>query len=229
MRILGSIKDEFKKLFWSTLSQEEIKNEIGLTHGEYQDLLREVKVEFGLPTSFRRNPTRWNKYNKDFYYIIYYFEDDFKIIKYIPTLESAKYELSFLLRDNSEYLGGEYKIEKASDDNIKRLIYKEYFVNGNNWEKCIDKLKIPYHKFYDLLKELKMEYKKSDSNINKLISKDKSLFLVTRKVNNKDTVFGKYDSLEVAVCIRDYLESINWDKKLFEMNEDKILKEFGSI
>ena len=152
---LSSIKDEFKELFWSNLTITEIKEEIGLTHQEYLELLNELKNELGLPKNYRRNPNRWNKYNQNDYYIIYYFEDDFKIITYAPTLDIAEENLKNFFKNNPEYSEGEFKIELASDRNIKNLIYIEYFIKGNNWEKIISKLKIPYHKFYELLNELK--------------------------------------------------------------------------
>ena len=118
-----SIKEEFKDLFWSSLTEQEIKDEIGLTHREYHDLLRECKLELGLPTSYRRNPARWDMYNINSYFIIYYFDDDFKIIKYSPTLRSAELDLEKYLKDNPDYYDGEFEIKKASDENIGELIF----------------------------------------------------------------------------------------------------------
>lgn len=210
-------KEEFKKLFYSTLTEAEIKEVLGINHGEYRELLREVKLELGLPTSYRRKPKRYWKYSEESFYILKRTGDDFEIISYCPTKEIAQIKLDNLGLSADDYKC--YEIGQATDENLLKLIKEEYLDRKNNWEGIMKKCKLPYHKFYYLLNLLKKELGREENTVRdkRFIYKyaPTQKFVIKKYVNGKYVIFGYYDDLDMAIKIRDYLETINWDMKLW--------------
>ena len=231
--IFINLKSEFKKLFYSNLTESEIKKELGLTYSEYQSLLHDVKKELGLPSSYRRKPNLYSKYNKDSYYILEHniSTDDYNIITYRPSFDSAKYELEKILK-NSEMFN-EYTINKASDEKLLKLIEYLFYTKKYNWEIIISKLQIPYHKFYELLNILK-----KDKQDNSQSNRDKRFiyyynrnqtYTIKKIINGKYCSFGYYDDLETAKHMRNYLESINWNIELFHQHKKEKLREIEGV
>ena len=219
-------KEEFKKLFYTSLTETEIKELLKLNYKEYKDLLKAVKGELGLPSSYRRKPKRYWKYTKDSYYILKMSEDTFEeIICYCPTFEIAQDKLENMLLDE-DYT---YIIEQASDDNLVRLIYDEYYIKGNNWEGIMSKFKLPYHKFYSLLSTVKSELgvnnrtTRNDRFIYEYSPTKK--FVIKKYISGKYVNYGYYDSKEIAIRVRDYLESIGWDYDLWLNNKSDVMED----
>ena len=177
-------KEEFKKLFYSNLTEAEIKEALDINYKEYKALLNQVKEELGLPTYYRRKPKRYWRYEEDAYYILERLDGDFKIISYCPTKEVAEIKVSNMVD------GGDYVIEKATDENLLKLIRYEYVNKKNNWEGIMKKCKLPYHKFYYLLKIVKLELGKKDNAVceNRFVYK----YTPTKKYVIKKYLNGKY-------------------------------------
>ena len=211
-------KKEFKKLFYSTLNESEIKDVLGINYREYKELLLEVKTELGLPSSYRRQPKRYWKYSEESYYILKRMTDDVEIISYCPTKEIAEIKLRNLDKDED----ADYEIGQATDENLLKLVREEYCDRHNNWEGIMQKLKLPYHKFYYLLNLLKKQLGKQGNSVQdkRFIYKyaPTQKFVIKKYINGKYVIFGYYDDLDMAVKIRDYLESINWDVKVWNNN-----------
>lgn len=223
---MKSKKEEFKKLFYSNLTEAEIKEVLNINYREYRQLLKEVKKELGLPSNYRRQPKRYWEYTEDSYYILKRDRnEDFEILCYCPTKELAEIKLSKLSLEED----CTYEINKANDKNLMNLIYTEYYINGNNWEGIIKKCKLPYHKFYDLLSIIKAE--SGNSNIilgNKRFIYEYSptkKFVVKKYVHGKYVNFGYYDDVDIAIHVRNYLESINWNFNLWKNNKTRVVGE----
>lgn len=137
---------------------------------------------------------------------------DFQILNYYPRQILAEKEMEDITED-SNYI---YCIEKATDDNLIGLIEFGYFTLCLNWESLLAKTKLPYSKFYSLLNIVKEQNKcninRDDRYIYKLGTGE---YRVSRTVNGKQLTFGVYEDKEFAVRVRDYLESIDWDKDLW--------------
>lgn len=222
-------KELFQKLFFSNLRNSEIKNRLGLSNEEYSKLVDETKKELGLPDNYRRTPNRYENYNKYSYYILE--EDleknDYRIILYRPTLKLCKEELLKIMNKKTS-IHKEYSVEKASDDNLKRLISILYFDNYENWEDILIKLKLPYHKFYQLLNELKKDHKVRNNRTNRRNRfvyefQPTQKYVIVKNINKERINFGYYDTEEIAIRVRDYLEENNWDMNLLNKNKDKII------
>lgn len=216
---ITNLKNEFKKLFYTTKSASEIREELGLTYTEYNKLLRECKKDLGLPTSYKRNPLSFTKYSKYNYYILEYdiLKEMYKINCYRPSLECAKEKLNKILMENDNGFI-DYDIEKATDENLLQLINYEFYIKKNNWEDIMIRLQLPYHKFYDLLNILKS--KKGDKNKTNrktrfIYKYSPSKFVVKKNIQGRIVSFGYYDSHEDAMKIRDFLEENDWDINLY--------------
>lgn len=223
-----SKKEDLKKLFYSDLTELEIKEVLNINHSEYKSLLLEVKQELGLPSSYRRKPKRYWKYNEESYYILKRTIDDFEVISYCPTEEIAKIKL-----DNMEQeFNCDYIINKATDENLIELVKEEYLKKKSNWEQIISKLKLPYHKFYYLLNIIKEENGKKDNAVRdkRFIYKytPTQKFVIKKYINGKYVNFGYYDDEESAFKIRDYLEEINWDINKWESNKYRVVGELAN-
>lgn len=228
--IITNLKKEFKKLFYTTKTASEIREELGLTYSEYNKLLQECKIDLGLPTSYKRKPSSFIKYSKYNYYILEYdiITEKYTINSYRPSLECAHNKLKELLaeKDNAFI---EYTVEKATDKNLSELIEYEYYTKKNNWEDIIMRMKLPYHKFYELLNNLKKE--KGDKNKtnrkNRFVYKySPTKFVVKKNIHGKIVSFGYYDSQEDAMKIRDFLEENDWNVQLYHKLQ---LKNFEGV
>ena len=213
-------KVELRKLFYSDLNETEIKRKLGLNQREYRQVLNEVKEELGLSTSYRRKPHRFGVYNENSYYIMRkdLRNNDFEILTYRPTLQSAKYELENIIDDN---VGYEYIIEQANDNNMKTIIHDEYFNKKNNWEVIMQKCKLPYHKFYELLNALKVEAnRKGEKTLrdNRFIYRynPTNKYVIRKSIDGVYKNFGYYESIESAKEMRDYLETVDWNVELYK-------------
>ena len=224
---MKSKKEDFKKLFYSNLTEAEIKELLNLNYKEYRELLLEVKKELGLPSNYRRKPKRYWKYTDDSYYILKKdVEGNFEILCYCPTQEIAEVKLNNMdLEENCIY-----EVNQATDDNLIKLIYEEYYIRNNNWEGIINKCKLPYHKFYALLSIIKNEL--GNDSLNNPRSKrfvykypPTKKFVVKKYMNGKYINFGYYDNEDTAIHVRNYLESINWNYNLWEDNKSRIVGE----
>ena len=223
---MKSKKEEFKKLFYSNLTEAEIKKLLNINYKEYRELLLDVKKELGLPSNYRRQPKRYWKYTDDSYYILKRDNDNFEILCYCPTKDIAEIKLNNMDLDE----GYSYEIEQANDENLIKLIYEEYYIKHNNWEGIINKCKLPYHKFYGLLSIIKNELgNESKSNLrdNRFVYKypPTKKFVVKKYMNGKYVNFGYYDNEDTAIYVRNYLESINWNFSLWKDNKSRIVGE----
>ena len=213
-----NLKIEFKKLFYSNLTESEIKQELGLTTMEYRDLYAWVKTSDNLPKNYRRRPTRYGSYNQYSFYLCRHnlLDDEYFIISYSRSKEDAEKELH-KIPYNKDY---EYLVEQATDENLKRIIEHEYYVKNHNWEYLLWSLQLPYHKFYELLNCLKDEYNdNANSNrVNRFIYKHKPsrTFVVKKIIHGHPRYFGSYKELEEAIRVRDYMESVDWDTDAYQ-------------
>lgn len=212
-----NLKIEFRKLFYSNLTESEIKAELGLTTMEYRDLYKWVKETDDLPKGYRRRPSRYSSYNQYSYYICKYDKimDEYTILSYCRSQEDAEKELREIVF-NEDY---EYFIEQATDKNLKRLIEHEYYVNNHNWEYMMLAFKLPYHKFYGLLNSLKVEYNDNTNTnrANRFIynHKPSKSFVIKKIVHGHPCYYGSYKDLNEAIRVRDYLETVNWDNDAY--------------
>ena len=215
--------EDFKKLFYSDLTEAEIKEVLNINYKEYKQLLNQVKQELGLPTYYRRKPKRYWKYNSESYYILKKLDNDFEIISYCPTEEVAEVKVNNM---NDDY---EYIIDKATDDNLLNLIRDEYVDKKNNWEGIMRKCKLPYHKFYYLLNIIKTELGKTDNAVceNRFVYKytPTKKFVIKKYIDGRYVTFGYYDDEKSAYAIRNYLEEINWDIDLWNDNKSNVVGE----
>lgn len=221
-----SHKDELKRLFYSNLTSTEIQSKLNINNDEYKTLLQEVKEELGLPSNYRRTPHRYGKYVKNSYFIKKYIgSDDFEIITYAPTLEDAEDKLR-LFDDGISV----YTIEQATDEHMKKLIKHDYFTRKLHWNDILKKYQIPYHKFYDLLNQIKTEMGLINSrtaNKNRYIYKYKrnGKYFIRKNIHGKRKGFGYYNDLDVAVKVRDKLEEISWNVTRWHNEREKIIEE----
>lgn len=221
-----SVKTELKRLFYSNLTSTEIQAKLNIEHEEYKTLLLEVKKELGLPSNYRRTPHRYGKYVKNSYFIKKYNgSDDFEIITYAPTIDDAEDKLR--LFDDGISI---YKIEQATDEHMKELIKHDYFNLKLHWNDILKKYQIPYHKFYDLLNQIKEEMGLKDTrtrNQNRYIYKYKpnGKYLIRKNIHGKRKGFGYYKDLDVAVKVRDKLEEMSWNLTRWQNEREKIIEE----
>lgn len=218
-------REEFKKLFYSNLTSIDIQRKLDLNNNEYQELLQEVKQELGLPSSYRRKPHRYGKYEKDAYFIKKYDVDDFEIVAYAPTKEDA--EVKLRLFDDGISL---YEIDKATDEKMTELIRTDYFENNMIWSDILKKYQIPYHKFYELLGNLKESLGLPGTRTGKTTRyvykhKRNGKYLVKKTIHGKSFNFGYYNDLNVAVKVRDSLEDISWNVARWKNEKERIVKE----
>ena len=221
-------KDQLKRLFYSNLTSIELQRKLDLTNNEYQQLLQEVKHDLGLPSSYRRTPHRYGKYVKDAYFIKKYDQNnnDFEVITYAPTIEDIENKQRLL--DDGISL---YVIEQATDENMNKLIKEDYFQKKLLWSDILRKYQIPYLKFYELLGEIKKELGikddvrtvKSTRYIYKYNRTGK--YLIKKNVDGKSKGFGYYSTVDVAVKVRDYLESIHWNVTKWQKEKSKVVEQ----
>lgn len=221
-----STKNELKKLFYSNLTSLEIQLKLNIDNAEYKTLLQEVKEELGLPSNYRRTPHRYGKYVKNSYFIKKYVgSDDFEIITYAPTYEDAETKLR-LFDDGISV----YTIEQATDEHMKKLIQYDYFTKKLRWNDIIKKYQIPYHKFYDLLNQIKQEMGLINArtvNPKRYIYKynRNGKYFIRKNIKGKRQGFGYYDDLDVAVKVRDKLEEMSWNLTRWQNERDIIIEE----
>ena len=219
-------KEELKRFFYSNLTSIKMKKKLNLTNEEYQKLLQEVKIELGLPENYRRTPHRYGKYVKDAYFIKKYDNThNFEVVTYAPTKEDAEEKLR-LFDDGISV----YQIEQATDEHMKELIKEDYFVKRNLWSDILKKYQIPYHKFYSLLNSIKQDYGLKDTRTRKKTRyiykyNRTGKYLIRKNVNGKPKGFGYYNSIDTAVRVRDYLETIRWNLKKWQSEKEKVVKE----
>ena len=219
-----NLKTEFKKLFYSNLTESELKKEMGLTTTEYRELYAWVKESDNLPKSYRRKPSRYSSYNQYSFYICRHdlITDEYIIIAYRLDEESALNELSNIISMDTE----EYIVEQATDENLKKLIKHEYYDNHKNWESIMDCLQLPYHKFYYLLNEIKNEVNdNTNSNrVNRFIYRHNpsKRFIIKKIINGHPSYFGSYKNFDDAIKVRDFLESVNWNDDAYRKYISKI-------
>lgn len=221
-----STKNELKRLFYSNLTSMEIQLKLNINNEEYKTLLQEVKEELGLPSNYRRTPHRYGKYVKNSYFIKKYLgSDEFEIITYAPTHEDAEDKLR--LFDDGISI---YSIEQATDEHMKKLIQHDYFTKKLHWNDILKKYQMPYHKFYDLLNQIKSERGLINArtvNENRYIYKynRNGKYFIRKNIKGKRKGFGYYDNLDVAVKVRDKLEEMSWNLTLWQTQRDKIIVE----
>ena len=214
--------NEFKKLFFTNKTRSEIKRILCLTQKEYQILFNQTKKEFELPKNYRRQPQRYGLYIQDSYYLYETKEedDDVEIKTYIPSFPAAKY-----VAENTYQ--NKVLIEKATEDNIKKLIYDEFFIKKNNWEMIMMKLKLTYQVFYKLLNDVKqstsVDFNKTNRDDRYIYKYNEKTYYIRKFVNGKYKNFGYYHDKEIAIKIRNYLENINWNIELFNQTKEDII------
>ena len=222
-------KKKLKKLFYTDLSAFEIQEKIGITNAEYTKLLIEVKEELGLPSNYKRKPSKFGKYSSDKYYIIQQTNKNNKTYDEILTYAPVKSYAENYLKKN-KINPNKIKIDPANDKNMKKLIEKAYYHDKEKWDTIMLRLKLPYQDFYRLLNELKEEKgltgTRTSSNQRYIYPyTQKKLWKIRKTKNGKTKDYGDYDDLNVAIKIRDYLETINWNTIQWEQNKDKIIEE----
>lgn len=231
--IMGELEfNELKKLFFSNLKEKELKERLNLNHKEYKSLLTRVKKSFGLSEMYVRKPHRYYKYNKLSYFLLEHdiTTNDYIIVIYNPNKDFLKCYLKKLPTNPNI----EYSIWEASDENLMWIVEQLYFNKRDNWSAIINKLKLPYYVFYHLLNKVKNKRKSngvSDSarGDDRFIYKHpptKKYMITRHRGNAKNIHYGYYEDKETARYIRDYLDSINWDKKLFDETKSNVLKEY---
>ncbi len=219
-------KEELKRLFYSNLTSIDLQNKLNINNQEYLELLSEVKQELGLPSSYRRVPHRYGKYVENAYFIKKYLVgDDFEILTYSPTLEDAEAKLR-LFDDGSSIL----EIDQATDMHMMELIQEEYFTKKETGNSIMRKYQMPYHKFYELLRKVKkskgLESNKTAKDTRYIYKYSKNgKFLVRKNLNGKPQGFGYYKTMDVAVRVRDYLETIAWNLSKWNSEKEKVVKE----
>ncbi len=219
-------KAELKKLFYSNLTAVELQRKLNISNEEYQKLLQDVKKELELPSSYRRTPHRYGKYVKDSYFIKQYNEDDFEVLTYAPTLEDAENKLR-LFDDGISV----FEIEQATDERMLELIHEDYFNKKLLWSDILRKYQMPYHKFYKLLNQLKKEHGLTDStrtnrNRRYIYKYNRTgKYMIRKSLNGKFKAFGYYADVDVAVKVRDYLESIQWNIAKWQNEKDRVVEE----
>lgn len=217
---MSNLKDIFRGYFYSPYTEYQIKNMLGLSNSEYQSLLKDAKEYFDLPLSYRRQPSLYDKYSKNNYFLLSHDlkKDDYSILLYRPTYELVESELEniSLKKDFN------YSIHKVDDDFFIELIGFLYYEKKDNWESIIQKLNMPYHKFYFLLSKVKRNSSNSNRD-SRFIYKYKrnGSYVILKTVNNKRVNFGYYPDIDTARKMRDYLESIDWDIEEFHENKKK--------
>ena len=220
--IINDKEKLFREYFYSNLTASELKSLLNLNYKEYKELSDRTKKYFNLPSSYRRQPHKYFKYEKDSYYILMINNTDFQILDYYPRKILAEKELGNIDED-MDYI---YCIEKATDDNLIHLIEFGYLTLGWNWELLLAKTKLPYSKFYKLLNTVK---KLNNCNINRsdryIYQLPNGEYRVSRTFEGKQSSFGVYENKEFAIRVRDYLESIGWDKELWDECRVKFLLE----
>lgn len=219
-------KEELKRLFYSNLTSIDLQNRLKINNAEYLELLHEVKQELGLPSNYRRVPHRYGKYVKNAYFIKKYIdENDFEILAYSPTYEDAEIKLR-LFDDGISFL----EIDQATDEHMMELIEEDYFTKGETWNNIIQKYQMPYHKFYDLLKKVKksrgLESNRTAEDMRYIYKYNKNgKFIVRKNLNGKPHGFGYYKTRDVAVRVRDYLETISWNLSKWQSEKEKVVRE----
>ena len=219
-------RDELKKLFYSNLTSIELQKKLDLTHDDYSKLLSEVKKDLGLPSNYRRTPHRYGKYVKDSYFIKKYITaDEFEIVSYAPTQEDA--EIKLRLFDDGVSI---FEIEQATDEHMKKLIETDYYTKKMLWSDILKKYQIPYHKFYELLNEIKKEHGLEDTRTTKNTRyiykyKPTGKYLIRKNIKGKPRAFGYYKTIDAAVHVRDYLETISWNVTKWMNEREKVVEE----
>ena len=222
----NNIEYSFEKLFYTNLTEDEIKLELNINYKEYKRLLDLTKEKYGLPKSYRRCPHKYYKYDKNSYYLLKIKNDDFSIMGYYPIKSIAEEEYGKLSSDD----GYVYVVEKASDENMRKLIYFGYINLSWNWEKIIQRTQLPYHKFYALLNQIKKEHNITINNKDRFIyHTSEGYYVVRRYVKGRNNYYGKFKDYKLAVHIRDYLESIGWDKEVWLKNKEDVLYDYYNI
>ncbi len=134
-------KNELKKLFYTNLSSNELRNLLNITQKEYNSLLAQVKKELGLEQTYKRMPSKMNKYGENKYYIGHNINDkEFEIISYAPTREIAEDMLSYY-NDDSYWIG------QATEEHMLELIEEAYYTKEQSWNDIMLKYKFGYHTF----------------------------------------------------------------------------------
>ena len=218
-------KNELKKLFYSNLTSYEIQNYLNLTQNEYNHLLAEVKKDIGLPTNYRRVPSKISEYKDGKYYIAHKTDGtDFEIISYAPTEQYALDLLEYYDYDNKE----DYFVDKATEEHMLDLIEEDYFNREQSWNTIMVKYNLSYHTFYRLLNIVKKERGVTGTRTGKstrYIYPFANAWKIRKTVNGKQKDYGVYKELDTAIKIRDYLESINWDKDTWNNTKQDVMLE----
>lgn len=219
-------KDQLKKLFYSNLTAIELQRKLNINNKEYQKILQEVKKDLGLPSSYRRTPHRYGKYVKDSYFIKKHIDEDFEVLIYSPTLEDVENKLQ-LFDDGISV----FEIDHATDERMSELIHEDYFNKNMSWDKILKKYQIPYHKFYQLLNKLKKEHGLTD--ITRSNSDERYVYkyhgngkyMIRKTLNGKVKAFGYYPTVDIAVKVRDYLESIHWNIAKWQSEKEQVVED----
>lgn len=220
-------KNELKKLFYSNLSSYEIQSRLSISQNEYNKLLSLVKQELGLPTNYKRIPSRMNEYSDGKYAIFYKHpqEDDWKIVSYSQTEEYAENLIEYYKEAN--HVDGDYWIEQATEEHMLDLIENDYFNNEQIWNNIMIKYKLSYHSFYKLLNKVKerkgLNGVRTGSNM-RYIYFSHNNWVIRKSVDGVQKDYGIFKDLDTAIRIRDYLESINWNYETWKKNKDGLVE-----
>ena len=220
-------KHELKKLFYTNLTSYEIQEFLNLSQNEYNKLLAEVKIELGLPTSYRRLPSKLTQYDEDKYYVAERLPNgDFEVMSYAPTLEYAENTLEYYKSE----MGDKYFIKQATEEHMLKSIEEDYFKNEKSWTNIMIQYKLGYHTFYKLLNKIKAKKGVSGTRTGKntrYIYPFAHYWKIRKNVNGKQIDYGLFHDLDTAIKIRDYLESINWDYNDWNMHKKEIVEEIS--
>lgn len=210
-------KELLKKYFFTNMVTYELMDKIGITINEYNELIKEVKKELGLPANYRRTPKRYGKYHKGCYMIV---KNDTDIVGYYPT-----YRIADINNVNDD------KIVPATDEELLKILSVDYDKNLM-FDDLRVKYQLPYPKLLSLIKQFKKE---NGLSLNQNRTRNKYHHIYRYPPTNKLTIkkyldgklvsFGYYDDYDVAVKVRDYLEKINWKRSVWMANRVNVLNQ----
>lgn len=212
------IIEQLKAYYYTTLSSYEIREIVGINTTTYNRLLKTVKKELGIDEKSYRTPRSYNNYHDGCYMIINRLNNN--VHSYHPTLTIA-------LIKNNEINHPDFIVKQVSDDDMLKLIREDYD-KKSSWDSMQSKYKLPYNRLFDFIHRIKEELKVSKEY--RLVNPHHYIYYypptqkvyIRKNVDGKKYFYGYYDTYEEAMKIRDYLESIDWDRSYWLANKDNI-------
>lgn len=211
--------NKIKNYFFTNMTGTDIMNELGISYNEYSVLIKEAKKELGLPSSYRRTPSKYGRYHEGAYMV--YNKLSNEIMGYYPTEEIAM--------DNNFY--NDCVVVEANDDKLLEIIEKD-FDGDLTFDDLLIKYKLPYHKLLGLMRILKKRFGLPDKQ-NRSANKYHHIYkypptgkvTIKKLIDGKMKSYGYYDNYDDALKVRKYLESIDWNYDFWFENKDEIIGE----